>query len=153
MTVMTFLQIMSPNTYKDNAFVYPSNKQLPHTQSLFSLHLEMVRQFLETVWPIFVLARLFGMFPCKRIRNEDGSTQLKPINGKVQLTLYSVFWVSYTVTYSFLAFSMYNKTENTMEEIALRIEETNGNNSIVDMLSTMISGLFVIIGSFAMNIG
>ena len=76
----------------------------------------MVRQFLETVWPIFVFARLFGMFPCKRIRNEDGSMELKPINGKVQFTLCSVFWISYMVAFSFLLFSMYNKTENTMEE-------------------------------------
>ena len=47
----------------------------------------MAEGFLGTLWPLFGFARMLGLFPCKRLKNENGQIELVPISWKVQLTL------------------------------------------------------------------
>mgnify|MGYP001494733981 CR=1 FL=1 len=78
---------------------YVSSQFLPFKHVQLSGHLavpsglilRMARQFLETLWPMFGFARFLGMFPCKRLRTEDGKIELKPINWKIQWALFACF--------------------------------------------------------------
>ena len=107
----------------------------------------MDQEFLKRPWPTLGFARFLGMFPCKRIWNEDGrSMELKPMNWKVQWALYAGLWL-FMGSGFFLVILILSKTEKSTDEIKQCFTELNGNGSIVDILTTSISAALMILGS------
>ena len=113
----------------------------------------MGQEFLKTPWPILGFAQFLGMFPCKRICNEDGSIGLKPMNWKVQWALFAGMWLLIGGSGAFLFFLVFSKSPKSSEEIKQCFQEFNGNGSIVDILTTNISGSIVLLGSFVIHFG
>ena len=99
----------------------------------------MGQEFLKTPWPILGFAQFLGMFPCKRICNEDGSIGLKPMNWKVQWAFFAGMWLLIGGSGAFLFFLVFSKSPKSSEEIKQCFQEFNGNGSIVDILTTNIS--------------
>ena len=105
----------------------------------------MGQYFLETLWPLFGFARIFGMFPCKRKLNEDGGMELKPINWKVQWLVYGcsmlLVWTSTMATIIWV----YLKTEKSIEEVQQCIKKMNGGDNFIDTLSIL---FLTVLGGF-----
>ena len=117
------------------------------------LLLRMGRQFLETLWPMLGFARLLGMFPCKRIRTEDGKIELKPMNWKVQWALFACLYVvilGLTIaSYAWIFF----KAEITMEEVSHCQDNLGGGQSTMDIITVSILWLLMLIGALVIQIG
>ena len=126
-----------------------SNEQLPFgTWTTI-----MVKQFLDTLWPVFGFARLLGMFPCKRISNEDGNIVLKPINGKLQ-------WLIYCCTEALILFSALSatswhffKSQRSFEEVQKCQYNLWGGESIVDLLTFLAALALISLGSIMVQYG
>ena len=113
----------------------------------------MVKQFLDTLWPLFGFARLLGMFPCKRISNEDGNIVLKPINGKLQ-------WLIYCCTEALIIFSALSatswhffKSQRSFEEVQKCQYNLWGGESIVDLLTFLAVLALISLGSIMVQYG
>ena len=105
----------------------------------------MGRQFLENIWPVLIIARFLGMFPCQRIWNDDGTTELKPINWKVQWSLYSFYYLVLIGSGCLVFGVTLFKSEETSADIMACMKRTNGDD-VVDMISSAIMMLSMSVG-------
>ena len=46
--------------------------------------------FFKTFWPFLAWFRIVGIFPCKKVENEDGSVSLVIVNWKIRLLSFAV---------------------------------------------------------------
>ena len=114
----------------------------------------MSQGFLGTLWPIFAIARILGLFPCKRLKTEDGKIVLAPISHKIQLLLFTIFYGGLFTTIHVISFYYgftYNKsfTENFTCFLHLYL----GTESIVDGIVFGILFLFIHISTFLICYG
>ena len=47
--------------------------------------------FFKTFWPLLVWFRIIGIFPCKKVKKEDGSVSLVPVNWKIRLLSFTIW--------------------------------------------------------------
>ena len=47
--------------------------------------------FFKTFWPFLASARIIGIFPCKKVKNEDGSESLVVVNWKIRLLSFLIY--------------------------------------------------------------
>ena len=109
----------------------------------------MVKQFLETLWPVFGFARIIGMFPCKRKWNEDGTMEMKPMNWKVQWLLFGLIYFLITIPAMSLIVWNYLKSGRTMEEILQCQKDLAGGESVLDLLTFI---LIMVLMSLVVNV-
>ena len=140
---------------------YVSSQFLPFKHVQLSGHLavpsgllfRMARQFLETLWPMFGFARFLGMFPCKRLRTEDGKIELKPINWKIHWALFACFNVLVLgliiASYAWISF----KAEIPMADVTQCQNKIRGEESTMDIVTSSIFWLVMLIGSFVIQVG
>ena len=66
------------------------------------------RQFLEQLWPIFGIGRYLGFFPCQRITDYSKEKfELKPIDWKIQWTLFILSYLILGNLVTFVGFALY----------------------------------------------
>ena len=109
----------------------------------------MVKHFLETLWPVLGLARIIGMFPCKRKLNEDGTMEMKPMNWKVQWLLFGLSY--FLIAIPAVSWNVWNylKSGRTIEEVFECQKDLAGGESILDLLTFI---LIMILMSLVVNV-
>ena len=77
----------------------------------------MGEQFLESLWPVLVIARYLGMFPIKKVWHENGTWEFNPVNWKIQWILFACSWLiffDHTLEYSTIP--RINRGHNALHE-------------------------------------
>ena len=119
----------------------------------------MVEGFLGTLRPVFGFARLVGLFPCKRVRKENGHIELVPISWKIQLTLYMISYTLFLGPYHILwPYFIINKGKSFRELCQCFMNLFYGNETVVDafiiaLFFTFVSAstLLICIGNYKMK--
>ena len=64
-----------------------NNRILPFNESRTGFFI------LQNFWPVFKFFQILGVFPCKKVTDENGVIQLQPMKASMSIMLFSTWWV------------------------------------------------------------
>ena len=95
------------------------------------------RQFLEQLWPIFGIGRYLGFFPCQQITDYSKEKfELKPIDWKIQWTLFILSYLILGNLVTFVGFTFYFLfSDKSLSEIQQCTMNSTDGIGLVDFLA------------------
>ena len=107
----------------------------------------MERHLLDLFWPVFCIGQYVGFFPCKRIKDPvNGKITLRPINGKIQWTIYTCTMILSNAG-SLVSATILFTSPQGYENLVKCIGNDGANHNVMEVSSAMVSiGLIYGIG-------
>ena len=65
---------------------------------------------LQNFWPVFKLFQILGVFPCKKVTDENGVIQLQPMKKWMSIIFFSTWWVIFIAIIQGIFFYLESQT-------------------------------------------